>query len=140
MIDIVLIIRALTLGLGSVFRPARLRFSPRRAGGTALLALLLASVSSGAVSDLGVEEIVFARRQPGVGGHWYENFGYYAQDESLKVYGARGSLCRLHVESGKLTVLLDDPHGSIRDPQVHYDGGKIQIGRASCRERVYHPV
>ncbi len=80
----------------------------------------------GAIStELGIEEIIFARRQPGVGSHWYENFGYYAQDEDLKVYGAHGSLCRLHVESGKLTVLLDDPAGSIRDPQVHYDGAKI---------------
>ncbi|MBM4029917.1 MAG: hypothetical protein FJ280_31635, partial [Planctomycetes bacterium] len=76
-------------------------------------------------ADLGVEEIVFARRQPGVGGHWYENFGYYVQDENLKLSGARGSLCRLHVDSGKLTVLLDDPAGAIRDPQVHYDGVKI---------------
>ena len=29
----------------------------------------------------GVDEIIFAARQPGAGGHWYENFGYYAQDE-----------------------------------------------------------
>ncbi len=92
----------------------------------ALLLILLAPVCTWAVSgELGVEEIIFARRQPGVGGHWYENFGYYAQDESLKVYGARGSLCRLRVGSGALTVLLDDPAGSIRDPQVHYDGTKI---------------
>jgi len=72
-----------------------------------------------------VEEIVFACRQPGVGNHWYENFGYYAQDERLKVYGAMGRLCRLKVRSGKVTVLLDDPEGSVRDPQVHYDGRKI---------------
>ncbi|MGD8500580.1 MAG: hypothetical protein PVJ86_08020, partial [Phycisphaerales bacterium] len=80
---------------------------------------------SAASAGIGVGEIVFARRQPGVGGHWYENFGYYAQDKNKKVYGARGSLCRLNVGSGELTVLLDDPDGSIRDPQVHYDGGKI---------------
>jgi hypothetical protein len=92
----------------------------------ALLLILLAPVCTWAVSgELGVEEIIFARRQPGVGGHWYENFGYYAQDESLKVYGARGSLCRLRVDSGEPTVLLDDPAGSIRDPQVYYSGKKI---------------
>ncbi|MCX8036698.1 MAG: hypothetical protein N3D11_06545 [Candidatus Sumerlaeia bacterium] len=72
-----------------------------------------------------VEEIIFARRQPGAGSHWYENFGYYAQDENLKVYGAMGALCRLHVQSGRVSVLLDDPEGSVRDPQVHYDGRKI---------------
>jgi hypothetical protein len=91
-----------------------------------LLLILFAQVCTGAISaELGVEEIIFARRQPGVGSHWYENFGYYIQDESLKVYGAMGSLCRLHLDSGKLTVLLDDPAGSVRDPQVHYDGAKI---------------
>ena len=73
----------------------------------------------------GLEEIVFAVRQPGVGGHWYENFGYYAQDEHAKVYRAMGRLCRLDLRTGKLTVLLDDPKGSVRDPQVHYDGRKI---------------
>ena len=78
-----------------------------------------------ASAELGVREIVFACRQPGKGGHWYENFGYYAHDEHEKVYGAGGRLCRLNVDTGQLTVLLDDPNGSIRDPQVHYDGGRI---------------
>jgi hypothetical protein len=92
----------------------------------ALLLTLLTPICTGAISaEFGVEEIIFARRQPGVGGHWYENFGYYAQGEGLKVYGAMGSLCRLNVDSGDLTILLDDPSGSIRDPQVHYDGAKI---------------
>jgi len=80
------------------------------------------------IDDIGgVEEIIFASRQPGVGGHWYENFGYYAQDENKMLYGAMGRLCRLKVDSGEITVLLDDPEGSIRDPQVHYDGAKILI-------------
>jgi hypothetical protein len=65
------------------------------------------------------EEIVFAVRQPGVGSHWYENFGYYAQDEHAKVYRAMGRLCRLNLRTGKLTVLVDDAKGSVRDPQVH---------------------
>jgi hypothetical protein len=73
----------------------------------------------------GLEEIVFAVRQPGVGSHWYENFGYYAQDEHAKVYRAMGKLCRLNLRTGKLMVLLDDPKGSVRDPQVHYDGRRI---------------
>ena len=29
------------------------------------------------------------------------------------------------LRTGELTVLLDDPRGGIRDPQVHYDGKKI---------------
>jgi len=80
-----------------------------------------------AAADIGVEEIIFSSRQPGAGGHWYENFGYYAQDENKMLYGAMGRLCRLKVATGEITVLLDDPEGSIRDPQVHYDGAKILI-------------
>ncbi|MHC4537698.1 MAG: TolB family protein, partial [Planctomycetota bacterium] len=78
-------------------------------------------------ADIDVEEIIFSSRQPGAGGHWYENFGYYAQDENKMLYGAMGRLCRLKVATGEITVLLDDPEGSIRDPQVHYDGNKILI-------------
>ena len=77
--------------------------------------------------DIGVEEIIFSSRQPGAGSHWYENFGYYSQDPSKKLYGAHGRLCRLNVRTGDLTVLLEDLDGSIRDPQVHYDAEKILI-------------
>ncbi|MBN2269841.1 MAG: hypothetical protein JXN61_04460 [Sedimentisphaerales bacterium] len=73
----------------------------------------------------GVEEIIFAARQDGAGGHWYENFGYYAQDASRKVYRAMGQLCSLNIRTGLLRVILDDKEGSVRDPQVHYDARKI---------------
>ncbi len=90
-----------------------------------LLVSILQVYARGDLMDIGVDEIIFACRQPGVGGHWYENFGYYAQDKNEKVYGAKGRLCRLGIASGEVTILLDDPGGSIRDPQVHYDGQKI---------------
>ena len=70
-------------------------------------------------------KIIFAVRQPGAGGHWYENFGYYAFDPGEKVYGSQGRLCRLDLASGRLAVLLEDEAGAVRDPQVHYDGRKI---------------
>jgi hypothetical protein len=73
----------------------------------------------------GYEDIVFACRQEGKDGHWYANFGYYAGDEQRKAYRALGRLCKLNVRTGKLTTLLDDPQGSVRDPQVHYDARKI---------------
>ncbi|MHC4179887.1 MAG: TolB family protein, partial [Planctomycetota bacterium] len=73
----------------------------------------------------GVEEVVFAARQVGSDGHWYANFGYYAFDENDKLYRAGGRLCRLNLKTGKLTMLLEDPEGSVRDPQVHYDAQKI---------------
>ncbi len=69
-------------------------------------------------------EIIFAVRQPAAGGHWYENFGYYAFDPGEKVYGSQGALCRLDLASGRLAVLLED-EAAVRDPQVHYDGRKI---------------
>ncbi len=95
----------------------------------ATVVLLLVAISPvckwAASAEIGVGEIIFASRQPGAGSHWYENFGYYAQSENKKAYGAMGRLCRLNVGNGALTILLDDPDGSIRDPQVHYNAAKI---------------
>ena len=76
----------------------------------------------------GVEEIVFAARyagSPSNDGHWYANFGYYGPDANRKAYAEGGKLYRLNLHTGALTTLLDDPRGGVRDPQVHYDGGKI---------------
>jgi len=84
----------------------------------------------------GVDEIIFACRQLNYDPHWYANFGYYADNVERKAYRAMGRLCKLLVsakrfaEAGNLrtaqvTVLLDNPEGTVRDPQVHYDGGKI---------------
>ncbi|MGD0536951.1 MAG: hypothetical protein ABSC03_04815 [Verrucomicrobiota bacterium] len=72
----------------------------------------------------GVDGIVFAVRQPGKDGHWYANFSYYAADANRKAYGDGGRLCRLN-RAGEVTVLLDDPKGGVRDPQVNYDATKI---------------
>lgn len=72
-----------------------------------------------------VTDIVFAVRRVVDDGHWYANFGYYAHDPNDKLYRDGGKLCRLNARTGKLTVLLDDPKGGVRDPQVSYDGKKI---------------
>ncbi|MHC4316070.1 MAG: hypothetical protein ACYSW3_26810, partial [Planctomycetota bacterium] len=72
----------------------------------------------------GVDEIVFACRQLNYDGHWYANFGYYAENADRKAYRAMGRLCKLNLRTGQVTVLLDDPQGAVRDPQVHYDGAK----------------
>jgi hypothetical protein len=73
----------------------------------------------------GVEEIVFAARKLASDGHWYANFGYFAYDANRKVYAEGGKLYRLNLKTGKLTTLLADSRGGVRDPQVHYDGHKI---------------
>ena len=72
------------------------------------------------------EEIAFALRSINTrDGHWYANFGYYAHGPHESAAGDSGRLCRLNLKTGAVTVLLDDPDGAIRDPQVHYSGEKI---------------
>ncbi len=98
------------------------------------------------------EEIVFASRVSGRD-HWYVNFGYYSCDygpgpersfgkypdgESLRGYGEGGRLSRLNLRTGKLTHLIDDPKGGVRDPQTHYDGKKILFSYRKGTSATYH--
>ncbi|MFH1268289.1 MAG: hypothetical protein ABIK89_21420, partial [Planctomycetota bacterium] len=98
----------------------------------------------------GVEEIVFAVRVCGFD-HWYANFGYYSAsvpeyppqrglegEEIPPLFGEGGRLCRLNLRTGELKVLLDDPTGGIRDPQVHYDGEKILFSYRKGGQPYYH--
>jgi hypothetical protein len=100
----------------------------------------------------GNDEIVFAVRVSGRD-HWYVNFGYYSCDYgppaerafgkypdgvSLRGYGDGGRLCRLNLRTGKLTVLLDDPKGGVRDPQMHYDGEKVLFSYRKGNTATYH--
>ncbi|MHC4627884.1 MAG: HzsA-related protein, partial [Planctomycetota bacterium] len=72
------------------------------------------------------EEIIFAQRSVNTeDGHWYANIGYYADSPDHLPPARYGKLCRMNLKTGEVTVLLDDPEGSIRDPQVHYSGKKI---------------
>ena len=73
----------------------------------------------------GVGEIVFAVREPSVDGHWYANFGYYAEDVRRKCYRCKGQLCKVDTGTSKVTTFIDDPTGTVRDPVVHYDAKKI---------------
>ena len=96
----------------------------------------------------GVEEVVFAVRVP-ARDHWYVTFGNYAdfsdpaqrlgfkkEDGVFWGYGEGGRLCALNLRTGKVRVLLDDPKGGVRDPQMHYDGQKILF---SYRKGGTHP-
>ena len=73
-----------------------------------------------------------------MGPHWYENFGHTILDEDEKMYGARGRLCKWNMETGELTILLDDPEGGVRDPQVHYDGDRILFSYRPGGTHYYH--
>jgi hypothetical protein len=99
---------------------------------TVVLAGLMLFSSGPAYGDLakanreldGIKEVVFAVRQL-KGPHWYENIGYSITGVNDKVYGSGGYLCKLSLKDGRVTRLVEDPQGAVRDPQVHYDGDKI---------------
>ncbi len=97
---------------------------------------LLSTFSEGPMA--GVEEIVFAVRKPGLDGHWYANFGYYADDENRITYQDGGRLCRMNLKTGKVQVLLEDEAGAVRDPQVHYDAERIVFSYRPGGTEYYH--
>ncbi len=97
-----------------------------------------------------VDEIVFAVRVPGRD-HWYVTFGNYSdrsaqprdrcfkeQDGVLWGYAEGGRLCRMNLRTGRLKVLLEDPRGGVRDPQLHYDGRKILFSYRKGGEHPFH--
>lgn len=111
---------------------------------------LLRAMLQGPLAD--VEEIVFAVRVSGRD-HWYVNFGYYSCDtgqgpersfgpypdgQTLRGYGEGGRLCRLNLRTGELKVLVDDPLGGVRDPQLHYDGRKILFSYRKGASPTFH--
>lgn len=98
----------------------------------------------------GTDEIIFAARVPGRD-HWYMNFGNYADfshypkmlaykeaDGVLWAYGEGAQLCRLNLRTGNLKILLEDPRGGIRDPQMHYNGEKILFSYRKGDTHTYH--
>lgn len=98
----------------------------------------------------GVEEIVFAERTGG-SDHWYANFGRYSAPvteyppqrmepggEEPRIFKDGGRLCRWNLRERKLTVLLDDPAGGIRDPQVHWDGRTIVFAWRKGGQEQFH--
>ena len=98
----------------------------------------------------GVREIVFAVRVPGRD-HWYVTFGHYSdhsrypkergwkfEDGVYWGYGEGGRLCALNLRTGKVRILLDDPKGGVRDPQVHYSGKKILFSYRRGGQHYYH--
>jgi hypothetical protein len=84
---------------------------------------LLAEFRKGPMA--GVDEVVFAARALGDDPHWYANFGSTLPIAGWRTTGHGGRLCRLDLRTGKVTILLDDPEGGVRDPAVHYGGKTI---------------
>ncbi len=91
----------------------------------------------------GVREIVFAARGRYDDPHWYANVGYYCGDASRKAYAGNGKpdtgrLCKVDLQSGRVGVIFDARGGSVRDPQVHYDGRRILFSLRKAGTDVYH--
>ena len=94
--------------------------------------------ASDALVKNGVNEIIFAARKVDGDGHWYANFSYSSKNPKRKYYHDGGILGRLNVKTGKVTRLIDDPKGGVRDPQVHYDGKKILFSYRKGGQPYYH--
>jgi hypothetical protein len=87
----------------------------------------------------GAEEIVFAVHALYEDGHYYANFGHWSLDPNKMMYCPGGTrLCKLNLRTQRLTVLLEDREGSVRDPRVHYDGGKILFSYRKGGAKHYH--
>lgn len=105
-------------------------------------------VAAAAVPDGGgplesVQQIVFAVRLPYDDPHWYANIGYFCDDEEKKAYAGNGQpdigrLCLLDVHSRQVTTLFEDPGGSVRDPEVHYDARKVLFAHRPSGTDYYH--
>ncbi len=93
------------------------------------------------LQEFGVEEIVFAQRGHGrdLAGHYYANFGYSCGDPDVWFHAEDGTkLTKLNVRTGKMVDLVDDPGGSVRDPQVHYDAERILFSYRKGGTHRYH--
>ena len=73
----------------------------------------------------GVEEFVCTWHGQVGDIHWYVTFGYYCQNPGKKTQFAGSTLTVVNIRTQEARVLLGDEAGSIRDPQVHYDGRTI---------------
>jgi cytochrome c553 len=86
-----------------------------------------------------LKEIVFALRKPNDrDGHWYANFSYYGPDEKRAAYRPGGRLCKLDLASGRVTHLIDDPLGGIRDPVLNHDATRILFAWRKGADPYYH--
>ena len=90
-----------------------------------------------------IKEIIFCTRLSYNDGHWYANIGYYCDDHTHKAYAGNGKpdvgkLLALDIRTGQLRSIFDAQGGSIRDPQVHYDGQKVLFSHRKAGDDHYH--
>lgn len=91
-----------------------------------------------ALADAGVGQIVFVTRPMYEDIHWYANIAYYAADANHTTYAKGAGLYLLHVPTGAVQPILEDPEGTIRDPAVHYDGKTILFSWRKGGTKSFH--
>ena len=101
-----------------------------------------------------VKQILFAVRIDNQE-HWYANFGYPAEDETVHPYNgfdgrfqnmvkpppgpkSNGKLGIYDLDTKEVRFIFDDVDGSVRDPQIHYNGEKILFSYRPAGTRNYH--
>jgi len=91
-----------------------------------------------------VKQILFAVRIKNHE-HWYANFGYYVEDENKPPYGwpapsplPGGKLGIYDLDTKEVRYILEDETGSIRDPQIHYNGEKVLFSYCPGETRYFH--
>ena len=97
---------------------------------------LLAELRRGPLA--GVEEVVFAVRRLGEDPHWYANFGSTLDQSRWRTYFDGGRLCCFNLRTQQVRVLVDEPAGGIRDPQVDYRGETVLFSRRSAGSPYFH--
>ncbi len=97
-----------------------------------------------------VSEIVFVSRTVYNDPHWYANIGYYCDDAGKKAYAGNGkgdcgklyklklADCATPGATPAPQVLLDAGTGSLRDPQLSYDGKTILFSWRKAETDCYH--
>ena len=136
--------RRLILPAAKALLLAVICFQPRVAVPDSLTSTGPASAGTGTLVEKalqamnGAEEIVFVVRDLCPAYQWYATFGEYA-DEAKFIHAPDGSkLCKLNLQTGRVTVLMDDPKGGFRDPRVHYDGGELLFAYRPGGTHHYH--
>jgi len=89
-------------------------------------------------ANVKANKIVFAMRKVDQDGHWYANFGWDSRDTNRKYYHDYGTLSVLDLKTGKLTHLVEDKKGGVRDPQLHYSGTKVLFSHRKDGLPFYH--
>jgi len=83
-------------------------------------------------------EILFVARKQYINEHGTEATMYQRGEFNERCFRGGGALKRLDAATGKVTTILSAPKGIIRDPEVHFDGGKVVFSMRREANDDYH--